>query len=296
MPMLDQTSMTYRIGEVTVTRLSEITLDVTPAMLYPEWHPELLEEHENWLCPNSWNEDRTRLLQSIHTWIVQTPRHTILIDTATGNDKARPFVPPLDHLHEPYLDRMNAIGVKPDQVDFVLMTNLHVDHVGWNTQLVNGRWRPTFENATYFMPKLEQAFFALPANREHPRYCVYEDSVLPVIASGQAELVVADGTEIIKGFRFLPTPGHSLDHMSIALQSQGEEAIFGGDVLHHPLQVYFPQLNSIYCESTERARISRRWVLNYAAERQAIYFSTHFPESSAGRISRRGDAFAWRYL
>jgi glyoxylase-like metal-dependent hydrolase (beta-lactamase superfamily II) len=297
MSILDQTSTTYKIGEAIVTRVSEITLDfATPAMLYADWKPELLEEHENWLFPNSWDESRTRLLQSIHTWVVRTPRHTVLIDTATGNDKPRPFIPPLDHLHEPYLDRMNAIGVTPDQVDFVLMTHLHVDHVGWNTQLVHGQWMPTFLRARYFMPKREHEFFASPANRQNPRYCVYEDSVLPVIAAGQAEFVVADGNEVVEGFSYLSTPGHSLDHMSVAFQSQGEEAVFGGDVLHHPLQVYFPHLNSIYCEFADQARNSRRWMLEYATERKAIYFSTHFPESSAGRISRSGNAFAWHYL
>lgn len=297
MMVLDEISTTYKIGEATVTRVSEITLDIaTPAMLYRGWESELLEEHGNRLFPNSWDESGTRLLQSIHTWVVRTPRHTVLIDTGAGNDKLRPFIPPLDKLHQPYLERMNAIGVTPDQVDLVLMTHLHLDHVGWNTKLVNGRWMPTFPRARYFMPKREQEFFASPANRQNPRYCVYEDSILPVIAAGQAEFVVADGDPVAEGFRFLSTPGHSLDHMSIAFQSQGEEAIFGGDVLHHPLQVYFPQLNSIYCEFADQARNSRSWMLDYAAERQAIYFSSHFPESSAGRISRTDDAFAWCYL
>jgi glyoxylase-like metal-dependent hydrolase (beta-lactamase superfamily II) len=297
MPIPDQISTTYKIGEATVTRLSETTLDfATPAMLYPDWKPELLKEQGNRLFPNSWDDSGTRLLQSIHTWVVRTPRHTVLIDTATGNEKPRPFAPPLNKLHEPYLERMNVIGVTPDQVDFVLMTHLHADHVGWNTRLVNGRWLPTFPRARYFMSKREHEFFASPANRQNSRYCVYEDSILPVIAAGQAEFVEAAGKPVVEGFRFLSTPGHSLDHMSIAFQSQGEEAIFGGDVLHHPLQVHFPQLNSIYCEFADQAHNSRRWMLDYAAERQAVYFSSHFPENSAGRISGTGDAFAWCYL
>ncbi len=114
------------------------------------------------------------------------------------------------------------------------------------------------------------------------RYCIFEDSVLPVIQSGQAEFVKPGGGEILEGIEFLSTPGHSLDHMSISLRSKGEEALFAGDVLHHPLQVLFPQLNSVFCESADAARASRRWALDYAAERQAVYFSTHFPELRPG--------------
>jgi glyoxylase-like metal-dependent hydrolase (beta-lactamase superfamily II) len=189
-----------------------------------------------------------------------------------------------------------VLGRDADQVDFVLSTHLHVDHVGWNTRWVNNQWTPTFPNARHFMPQREQKYFASPENRNDPRYCVYEDSVLPFIESRRAELVIADSTEIIEGLRFLSTPGHSLDHMSIVLESRGEKAIFGGDVMHHPLQVYFPRLNSIYCESAHPARSSRRFVLEYAAEYQATYFSTHFPESSVGRISRSAKAFKWSYL
>jgi glyoxylase-like metal-dependent hydrolase (beta-lactamase superfamily II) len=184
----------------------------------------------------------------------------------------------------------------PGQVDFVFITHLHVDHVGWNTQWVNSQSVPTFPKARYFMPKREQEYYASPEGRKDPRYVVYEDSISPIVQSRQAELVEADRTEVVEGFRFLSTPGHSLDHMSIVLESRGEIALFGGDVMHHPSQVYFPQLNSIYCGSADLARSSRRFVLDYGAERQATYFSTHFPASSAGRITRSGEAFEWRYL
>jgi glyoxylase-like metal-dependent hydrolase (beta-lactamase superfamily II) len=78
-------------------------------------------------------------------------------------------MPFLHRLHEPYLDRLKSAGITPDQVDFVFLTHLHVDRVGWNTQFINGRWVPTFPKAKYFMPNLEYRYFATSANREDPR-------------------------------------------------------------------------------------------------------------------------------
>jgi glyoxylase-like metal-dependent hydrolase (beta-lactamase superfamily II) len=294
---LQKTSTAHQVGDVTVTRLSEIGLDdSTPATLFPDWRPELIDTQGSLPFPGSWDTSRTRLHLSIHTWVVRTPQHTILIDTGSGNDKPRPFFSVLDHLKEPYLERLHGLGVRPQDVDFVLLTHLHIDHVGWNTEWVNGRWRPTFPKAKYVMSKLEFEHFASPGSRDDPRYRIFEDSVLPVIESGQAEFVSPGGGQIVEGIEFLSTPGHSPDHMSIALRSKGQEALFGGDVLHHPLQVLFPHLNSVFCESADLSRVSRDWALNYSAEHEALYFSTHFPESSAGRITRRDNGFDWRYL
>lgn len=294
---LTHQSKTYAIGAVSVTRVSEITLEaIPPVSVFPDWKPELLSENKSAAEEAWWGASHQQLSQSIHTWVLHTPQHTILIDTSTGNDKERPFAPALDHLKEPFLQRLQAASVLPEEVDYVLMTHIHVDHVGWNTQLKAGKWLPTFPKAKYFMPQVEHEFFADPRNRNHPRYGVYADSILPVVEAGMAEFIGPQGGEVVDGISYLPTPGHSLGHMSIILQSQGQEAIFGGDVMHHPLQVCFPQLNSIYCEDQEKSRNSRLKALEFAADRHAIYFSTHFPESSAGEIVRRNASYTWKYL
>ena len=110
-----------------------------------------------------------------------------------------------------------------------------------------------------------------------------------------AEFIKVDGSEFLDGISFLPTPGHSIDHASIRIVSRGEEALFAGDVMHHPLQVYEPGMNTCFCEFPEAAVRSRIWALNHAAERKALFFSTHFAESSAGYVSRTGDRFDWRF-
>jgi glyoxylase-like metal-dependent hydrolase (beta-lactamase superfamily II) len=305
-------SKTYQIGAATVTRVVELDLpNVDPAFLYPDIDSMALAEHGHHLTPGSYDPRTGRLTQSIHSWVVRLGGRRILIDTSTGNDKDLPSAPLLDHLHGPFLQRLAAIGIRPEEVDLVVLTHLHADHVGWNTRLENGRWVPTFPNARHVFSRTEQRYNASlsggepapdlppatmgsPVRRPYPR--VYEQSVVPIIEAGLAELIEVNGADLFDGFSYLPTPGHSVDHASIRLRSRGQEALFLGDVLHHPLQVHLPDLRSAYCEFLEPARASRRWALEYAAEHQSLCFSTHFPESSAGRISRHGDTFHWEYL
>ncbi|GGC48096.1 MBL fold metallo-hydrolase [Chelatococcus reniformis] len=306
---------TWRVGDATITRIDELTLKAFPfEALFPEGDPDTVARHGAELGPGSYDAANGLFVQSIHTWLVRTPHHVILIDTATGNDKPRPQAPPLDHLNEPYLARLAAAGVQPEEVDHVLLTHLHADHVGWNTRLdEGGRWVPTFPNATYLMSAGERAYNesladgrtpegrarpdpALgPAARE-PSAGVYDDSVRPVIDRGIARFVPVDGSEVLDGLSFLPSPGHSIDHASIRLVSAGAEALFAGDVMHHPLQVAAPELNSCFCEFPEAALRSRAWALAYAADRDVTVFSTHFAESSAGRVRRAGERFAWQFL
>ena len=289
----------YHVGNATITKIPELILDSnSPEYLYPQWDPAFLLEHEHWLVPENMDQTRTHVIQSIHTWLIRTRQHTILIDTATGNDKERVWFPRLNRLNTPYLERLKAAGVTPEMVDCVILTHLHVDHVGWNTRLVDGVWEPTFPNATYVFSKAEQRHYSDPENypeKNRVKFIIYKDSVLPVIHAGQAEIVLPDGTEFLEGVSLYPVPGHSPGQMAVGLTSNGEEALFGGDVMHHPVQVYRPEWNSVYCEDTEKARASRKWVLDYLADRHALYFSSHFAGTSAGRVTRTGNSFKWKF-
>jgi glyoxylase-like metal-dependent hydrolase (beta-lactamase superfamily II) len=303
---------TYRIGEATVTRIDEIILNGTdPAVLYPELDAAALAEHGSSLTPGSYNPQTGHFTQSIHSWLVRLPGHVILIDTATGNGKHLPSAPRLDNLNEPYLERLKAAGVQPGQVDLVLLTHLHADHVGWNTQRQGENWIPAFPNARHVFSRIEQRYnaalsgfesapdlppAALGAPMRLPTPGVYRESVVPVVEAGLAQLIEVDGSEIVEGISFHPTPGHSIDHASIRLRSGGEEAWFLGDVMHHPLQVYRTDLRSVYCEFSSPARASRRWALEAAAESDATCFTTHFAETSAGKVLRRKGGFGWQFV
>lgn len=300
---------TYQVGDAAVTRIDELTFSAfSQAAMYPGSDPAALERHRSQFGPGS--VEAGILVQSIHSWLVRTPRHTILIDTATGNGKHRPSVPLFDQLHEPYLARLAAAGVQPEAVDYVLLTHIHADHVGWNTMLDAGRWVPTFPNARYVFSHVEQAYNEDLADGRTPAQPspalgpmvgtplpgVYDDSVRPVIEAGLADAIEIDGQEILDGLSFQRTPGHSIDHASIRLVSQGQEALFAGDVMHHPLQVYETGLTSCFCEFPQASLTSRLRVLEQAAERRATVFTTHFAESSAGRVTRTGDRFAWKFV
>jgi glyoxylase-like metal-dependent hydrolase (beta-lactamase superfamily II) len=305
---------TYRIGDATITKISEIALDgIEGSFLFPGVDPDSIARERGAFGPGSVEPRTGSLRLSVHSWLVQTPERVVLIDTATGNDKERPGAVVLHHLNEPFLERLKAAGVSPEDVDLVLMTHLHADHVGWNTRLVDGRWVPTFPNARHVFSARERAYAtALSAGDgsdaairdqaklgpiEHPPLPgVYEDSVLPIVEAGLAREIAIDGTEVVDGFRFLPSPGHSIDHASICFTSRGERALFWGDVMHHPLQVVRPDWNSVYCEFPEAARRSRQWAMSHAAETRSLVFTTHFAESSVGRISRNGDGFSWQFV
>ncbi len=290
----------YHIAGTTVRKVQEQYLHNVPAsFLYPAARSEEIKALEPRLAAVDMDEDRDTLVVSIHTWLVRTPDHVILIDTGSGNDKERPRNPSFHHQSLPFLDGLHEAGVEPEDVDFVINTHLHVDHSGWNTVLQDGKWVPTFKNARYFFPRVEQKYYSSAASHNDvniPSYGVYEDSVQPIIDAGLVDFIDSEGGPFLDRFTFLPTPGHSIGHMSVLLESDNEAAIFAGDVMHHPIQVERPDLNTVFCEFLEQAVQSRRRVLDLAADNPAMYFSTHFPGSSAGYITRDGEKFRWSYV
>ena len=303
----------HRVGDAIITKIPELTLDAIPAeYLYPGSDPAVAEAEGRRLDPAS-VDPRTGLLRlGVHAWLVRTPTRTILIDSASGNDKTRSGSPAFNQLNEPFLARLKAAGAEPEEVDAVLHTHLHVDHVGWNTQWVDGRWVPTFPNARYTFSRRERDYLvALAAGGDAaeairaeaklgqmaalPDFEFYQDSIVPVTEAGLTREIVVDGTEMEAGFRYLPSPGHSIDHACIGFTSRGEHALFWGDVMHSPMQFAQPDWNSVYCEFPDAARKARRWAAGHAADTDALVFTSHFAGSSAGRVSREDGRPAWRF-
>lgn len=178
----------------------------------------------------------------------------------------------------------------------MLCTHLHVDHVGWNTRLVDGRWVPTFPNAKYVF-SLEELNFWDPAKNPHlpqePRD-VFTDSVLPVIAANQAQ-VVNMRDQLSDALLIDPTPGHSPGHISLRLVSGQDEGIFTGDVMHHPIQIYRPEWNSRFCMDPQQAVATRKQLLEHCAEHKSLIFPGHFGAPHAGRIRHNGQGFLFDF-
>jgi glyoxylase-like metal-dependent hydrolase (beta-lactamase superfamily II) len=286
----------YTLGSSHITRVSEKLFDdFAPTALLPLWDDGAIAGHRSWLVPDNLDLAGEKLIISVHTWVIKTPQYTVLVDTGVGNAKSRPELPIFHQLNEPWLERLAAAGVTPEEVDYVLLTHLHIDHIGWNTHLVDGRWVPTFPNAKYVFPRVEYEHFLSLAGRQSIGYQAFVDSVLPVVESGQAVMIGAEGGPFLENFHFHPTQGHSVGHMSISHKSDDEIAMFGGDVMHHPIQVSHPLWASCFCDLPAAANRSREWLLSYLADHNALYFSSHFAGTSAGRVTRQGDGYTWHF-
>jgi glyoxylase-like metal-dependent hydrolase (beta-lactamase superfamily II) len=305
--------MIHRIGNSTVQKIWETDLNgMTFEQLLPGLDANARIVHPDWF-PAGTFDGEDHAFMSLHAWLVRHEDRVILIDAGAGNDKVRPQQKVLDRLSTQFLARLRDAGVEPGEIDVVLLTHIHSDHVGWNTRLEEERWVPTFPNAQVIVSELEYAYgLALTSNDEVgisaararaglgqpvrlPVSGTFSDSMMPLTGQIAVRLVTVDGSEVLPGIRFLPTPGHSIDHASIELTSEGETALFSGDVFHHPVEVYDPDLVSIFCEFPDASRRSRRWFLDHAAATGSMVFSSHFPHPSAGRISRSPHGFEWSF-
>ncbi len=284
-----------KLGDVTVTRVEEMHGPIMPAgAFFPDLPEQAWQEHRDLLVPDHLGDGDDMVHVAMQTWLLRSDGRTILVDTGVGNDKTRPAVPVWDHLRLDYLDRLAAAGVRPEDVDLVVNTHLHVDHVGWNTRLVDGAWVPTFPNATYVMPRADFHHWD-PANNpgiaggvnEH----VFEDSVAPVHAAGQVQLW-EDGHTIDGALRLEAAPGHTPGSSVLILRSGTDRALFAGDLIHTPLQVSHPDHDSCFCEHPGQARATRRRLLGWAADTGALVLPAHLSGHSALEVEHRGGAFA----
>ena len=289
----------YKIGDVSVAKIEESVIRPIPAAyLFPSLDTSQYQAGIAAVDAADVDGPERNPVLSIHAWLIRTPKHVILLDAGAGNGKDRPTNPVFHQQDLPFLERLAALGVRPEEVDYVFNTHLHVDHVGWNTRLENGKWAPTFPNARYVLPRVEQAYYSSPESHNEanaPSEGAYEDSVQPVVEAGLVDYIEAEGGRYLDLFEFIPTRGHSIGHMSVLMTSQGQSALFAGDLMHHPLQVYLPDLNTVFCEFLDDAVSSRRRMLDYCAANGTLYFPMHFPGPSAGYVRKSGDGFAWTY-
>ncbi len=280
-----------RIGDVEVTRVEDYHGPGLPShVMFPQVQPHMWEAHRDWLVPHFYDPASGRLRTSIHSWLVSTPRHKILIDACIGNDKPRPDDPRFNMRSEPWLARLAAAGAHPDEIDFVMCTHFHADHVGWNTRLVDGRWVPTFRNARYLFKRSEFERWddRRPDHvpRESQRF-VFADSVLPVVEAGQAVLI-DDGYTVDERLTVEPAPGHTPGNATVRLRTGGEEALFSGDVIHHPVQLPHPHLCSVFDDDPVQALRTRLAVLDAVAAAGILLLPTHFAAPFCCHLERLG--------
>jgi glyoxylase-like metal-dependent hydrolase (beta-lactamase superfamily II) len=281
--------MRWKVGQVKITKVVELETVGSTRFILPLASNEEVRKLP-WLTPHFATEEG-RLKMSIHSLVVETPTRRIVVDTGLGNDKEGRGVPTWNNRKGPYLETMAAADFPPQTIDTVLCTHLHVDHVGWNTRLVDGRWLPTFPNARYLFGRTEYEHWRDHSDTED-KIAVFKDSVQPIVDAGLAELIPSDA-RLTEEIALLPTPGHSPGHMSILIKSGGEEALLTGDVAHHPCQMAHLAWSSTADSDPAQSPVTRRALFSRFADTPTLVIGGHF---DAGHIKRDGDAFKFNAL
>ena len=284
-------SLTFKAGDLTIHRIieQENTFLAAREML-PGLTPELLAENRGWMQQAKALDAKDVLILCFQSYVVKTPHHTILIDSCIGNDKPRPNRPQWNmKTDDTYMRALAAAGLSVGDIDYVMCTHLHVDHVGWNTRLENGRWVPTFPKAKYVFGKTEFDYWAeTHAKTPVP---VIADSVLPIVEARRHE-VVGDEAAIGDHVRLLPTPGHTPGHTAFRLGRGKDEAVFSGDLMHSPIQTRYPEMSVKFDVDQVAAGKTRRSFLERYCDTETLCCTAHFPSPSVGRIRRRGNGFS----
>jgi glyoxylase-like metal-dependent hydrolase (beta-lactamase superfamily II) len=280
-----------QVGSITIHRIVEQEGPFFDALtFFPTLTGELLEENRAWMQPG-YMSLQGELMLCIQSYLVATPHHNILIDTCVGNHKPRPARPFWNMLKSDRFEKgLAGTGLGVNDIDFVMCTHLHADHVGWNTRLEDGRWVPTFPKARYVFADRELAYWT-QRHKDNPAACPWvTDSVLPVVAADRVDLVKSAHAfdDLVT---LIPTPGHTIDHYSVQVGRPGADAVITGDMIHSPLQARYPELGMMADFDSQQAGTSRRDVFGRVCDTSTLVCTAHFPSPSRGRIVRWRDAF-----
>jgi len=283
--------MRMELGEFSVQRVIEQEIPFfDPLTFFPDLTADRLDENRSWLEPLALDPATGLIVLCIQSYVVRTPHHTILIDSCVGNHKARPTRPFWHMRDDPtYLRNFAAAGLSVEDIDFVMCTHLHVDHVGWNTRLEDGRWVPTFPKAHYLFADKELAYWSAENEKEPVGPLV--DSVLPIIAAQRADIVKSD--HVLNDLvRLMPTPGHTPDHFAVRLGRGAKDlAVITGDLIHSPLQARYPELSMRADVDPKLGSVTRRRFLESYCDSDTLICTAHFPSPSCGHVKRWDDGF-----
>ena len=274
----------WQVGDITITRVQELE---APGMrfLLPDATVENLAAIP-WIGP--YVDAGGDAVGSVHSLILEVGDRCIVVDTCIGNDKERLPMKMWHRRQSPFLEDLAQAGFPAERVDTVVCTHLHVDHVGWNTRLVEGRWVPTFTNARTLVARPEWEHWSEEED-EHTR-TVLGDSVQPIFDAGLVDLVEVDA-QIAEGVRLESTPGHTPGHVAVRISSRGEEAVITGDLVHHPAQFAQPGWEDKADSDPALADRTRRDFMARYADTPTLVIGTHFAGPTAGRLVRDGDAY-----
>ena len=285
-------STAIKLRDITIHPVIESQGPFVDAMqFFPNLSKELLDENRTWLEPVFVDPPSGKLIFAIQSFVIKTPHHNILVDACVGNHKPRPTAPSWNMMTSDRFEKgLTTAGVTVDDIDYVMCTHLHVDHVGWNTRLENGRWVPTFPKAKYVMADRELAFWAEMEKADPSRVPWITDSVLPIVEARRAQIVKSEFVlnELIQ---FIPTPGHTIHHYSVLVGQPGHDALITGDMIHSPIQARYPELGMRTDYDSKQGGQTRRQVFDRFCDTPTLMCVVHFPSPSTGRVQRWGDGY-----
>ncbi|MEL1251556.1 MBL fold metallo-hydrolase [Aurantiacibacter gilvus] len=291
-----------QLGRMRIHRVMEMESPTPMVMNLPGVTPQDLARLRQWYDPGDdeigADAENSRMTFSVHSWVIEVDGQTILVDTCDGNHKDR-LVPEVNQLNTDYLGNLRRAGFAPEDIDLVMCTHLHFDHVGWNTRLENGKWVPTFGNARYLFGRRDYEYFKDEPAGEDAHHASFIDSVLPVMEAGKGVIVDENHVahrEIGDGVWLEPAFGHSPGCCTIHGQADAGEAIFWGDVIHHPVQLLRPDLPFAFDADPATASVTRQRVMKRAAEEELLCFPAHFRKTSAGHVRSDGDAYRYEWV
>lgn len=278
-------------------------------MLIKEANPDSLAAVD-WLAPNYVNENG-ECVGLIQSFIIDTGKQKIVVDTCVGDDRNRPYEPAWHLQQRRFLDAFVALGFNPKEIDLVLCTHLHVDHVGWNTQKIDGHFVPTFPNARYLFERREFEHWQSVAASTEPKPAPNEsrkeaalrnfretqrltwaDSVQPIVSAGLVEQVdVSEEYRICDGITLVPTPGHTIGHVSVRVSSADEQAVISGDCVHHPCQIAHPPWRTLVDYDPDQAGQTRHKLFSELAKNRGKLIGSHFNSPCCGNLEPDGDGF-----
>jgi glyoxylase-like metal-dependent hydrolase (beta-lactamase superfamily II) len=277
------------VGDVKISRVVESEGPWDGTFILPNATSENVQKERDWLYP-AFADEGGQLKLAIHSLIIESQGKRIIVDTCIGNDKVRSN-PAWNKLQLPYLEDLRKLGYERERIDQVICTHLHIDHVGWNTMLKDGKWVATFPNAKYLVGGTEWDFFS---RAEDPFFKdPVEDSVRPVIAEGRVDLV-DDKHRITDEVWLESTPGHTPGHFAVRISSNGQDAVITGDLMHHPIQCRYPEWDDNFDVDGAQAKKTRRAFCERYADTGVAVIGTHFATPSVGKIIKKDDSF--RYI
>ncbi|MFJ6291744.1 MBL fold metallo-hydrolase [Streptomyces griseoviridis] len=291
----DERVQSLVLGNVEVIRIVEWHEPFLPTSgMFPGAGTEVWKANEEWLAPDHWEPDSDLAVLALQSWVLRSGGRTVLVDTGAGDGRERPGMGPFHQARSDFLGLLARAGVRPQEVDVVVNTHLHVDHVGWNTLDADGQWVPTFPHAQYLIPAADDFHYgrdnAYGNGAQEADRLIYEDSIRPLHEAGQA--VLWDGLHQIDEHLTLESaPGHTPGSSVLRLASGSDRAVFVGDLLHSPVQILDPCCNSSACLDPEQAVASRRRILGRAADERELLVPAHFAGAGALEVRRNRAGF-----